>query len=405
MAENQQSMAVRPDRPNGISKNVYFLTIAVVAVVGFVAGTRSQELLAVIGPALGFKVETSTLDLAAVQRTYQQLKANYDGTLDANKLIDGASKGLVAAAGDQYTVFMDADEARQFNDDLAGKIGGGIGVEIGVRDGKPTILRVLADNPAEKAGLKAGDVILGVNDQSTNNWQPDKVSAAVRGDVGTTVKLTIGRGTETKDITITRAEVNNPSVESKVENGIGILTITRFDQDTGSLAQKAAQSFKQQNVTGVILDLRGNGGGYVDAAKEVAGLWVAGKTIATEKTNGKVTDTITAGDNAILAGLPTTVLVNGSSASASEIVAGALQDYKVATLIGEKTFGKGTVQKVIDLGGGTQLKVTIARWYTPNGKNITKEGIEPDKKVELTAADSDAGKDPQLEAARQQLGA
>jgi len=152
------------------------------------------------------------------------------------------------------------------------------------------------------------------------------------------------------------------------------------------------------------LDLRGNGGGYVDAAKEVAGLWVADKTIATEKTNGKVTDTITSGDNAILAGIPTVVLVNGSSASASEIVSGALQDYKVATLVGEKTFGKGTVQKVIDLGGGTQLKVTIARWYTPNGKNITKEGIEPDKKIELSAADSDAGKDPQLDAAKAQLG-
>lgn len=388
----------------GISKNVYFLTIAAVTVVGFIAGTRSNELLGAVAPVLGFKVETSTIDLKSVQTVYQQLKANYDGTLDTQKLIDGAARGMVAAAGDQYTVFMDAKEAAAFDSDLSGEIGGGIGAEIGVRNGQPTILRVLADNPAEKAGVKAGDVIVGVNDQSAKDWTADKTATSVRGEAGTTVKLAVIRGNEPKEFTITRATVNNPSVESSVTDGIGTLKITRFDGETSMLARKAAESFKQQNVKGVILDLRGNGGGYLTAAQDVAGLWLNDKVVVSERTGGKVVDELKSSTNAVLDGIPTVLLVNGSSASASEIVAGALQDYGTATLIGEKTFGKGTVQKVLDLGAGTKLKVTVARWYTPHGKNITKEGISPNQVVGLTADDANVGRDPQMTAARQKLG-
>lgn len=403
MADNQQSMATHTVSRAGISKNVFFFTIAIVAVVGFIAGTRSNEILAAVGPVLGFKVSADTLDLETVQKTFQNLKANYDGTLDEQKLIDGASRGLVAAAGDQYTVFMDAKESAAFNDDLSGNIGGGVGAEIGTRSGKPTVLRVLAGNPAEKAGMLAGDVITAVNDESASSWTASETADKIRGDVGTTVKVAVKRGSDTKEFTLTRATVNNPSVQSSVENGIGRLTITRFDDETGSLARKAAQSFKQQNVKSVILDLRDNGGGYLTAAQDVAGLWLNDQVVVSERTGGKVTEELKSGSDTVLAGIPTVVLVNGSSASASEIVAGALQDHKAATLIGEKTFGKGTVQKVIDLGAGTTLKVTIARWYTPNGKNITKEGITPDQKVDMTAADVDAGKDPQLEAAIKHL--
>ena len=404
MANSQHSMAtpaVGGDK--GISKSVYFLTIALVAIVGFVAGTRSNELLAVVAPVFGIKVETGTLDLSSVQKTYQELKANYDGELDKQKLVDGANRGLVEAAGDPYTVFMDAKEAAEFDKDLSGEIGGGVGAEIGVRNGKPTIIRVLPGNPAEKAGVKAGDVIVGVNDQSTNGWNAEKTAGEIRGEVGTTVKIGLLRGEEAKELTITRQQVTNPSVQSRLQNGIGILTLTRFDNETGTLARQAAEKFKQQSVKGVVLDLRGNGGGFITAAKEVSGLWLDGKTVVTEKANNRVVDELKSGTNPILAGIPTVVVVNGSSASASEIVAGALQDYKAATLLGEKTFGKGTVQKVLGLGAGTQLKVTVARWYTPNGRNITKEGIAPDRAVELTAADTDAGKDPQLEAALVEL--
>jgi len=404
VADNQDSTVMPQAKPTGISKTVFILSLALVMVVGFVAGTRSNELLALAGPVLGFKVETGTLNLAAVQKTYQQLKANYDGTVDAAALMDGASRGLVQAAGDPYTVFMDAKEAAEFDKDLSGEIGGGIGAEIGVRGGRPTVIRVLTGNPAEKAGVKPGDTIAAVNDQLTNGWAADKTAHEIRGDVGTTVKLTLLRGSETKDFTITRQTVTSPSVQSSVKDGIGTLTISRFDDQAGLAAQKAAQSFKEQGVKGVVLDLRGNGGGYITAAQDVAGLWLDNKVVVSERTGDKVTDELKSGGNALLAGIPTVVLVNGSSASASEIVAGALQDYKAATLVGEKTFGKGTVQKVIDLGAGTRLKVTIARWYTPNGKNITKEGIAPDQKVDLTAADADAGRDPQLDAATQRLG-
>jgi carboxyl-terminal processing protease len=390
-------------KARSISRPVYFLTIAIVLVVGFVAGTRSNQLLGTIAPILGFKVETGTLDLGSVQQTYQQLKANYDGSLDSQKLIEGASKGLVQAAGDQYTVYMDTKEASEFEKDLSGEIGGGVGAEIGLRSGKPTVIRVLPNNPAEKSGVKAGDTIVGVNDQGTGGWTVDKTTSEIRGEAGTTVKLAVLRGNDPKEFTITRQIIQNPSVESSVEKGLGILTISRFDEQTGELAKKAAERFKQENVRGVILDLRGNGGGYLGAAQDVAGLWLDDKVVVSERVNGKQTDELRAGHNAILAGIPTTVLVNGSSASASEIVAGALQDYKAATLIGEKTFGKGSVQKVLDLGGGAVLKVTVAKWYTPNGKNITKEGIQPDQTVELKADDVDAGKDPQLDSAKAKL--
>ena len=203
---------------------------------------------------------------------------------------------------------------------------------------------------------------------------------------------------------MTRATVDNPSVDSKVENGIGTLTITRFDDQTSTLARKAAESFKQQNVKGVILDLRDNGGGYITAAQDVAGLWLKDKLVVSERTNGVTTDELKSGGDPVLAGIPTVVLVNGNTASASEIVSGALQDYKVATLIGEKTFGKGTVQKVLDLGAGTKLKVTVARWFTPNGKNIDKQGITPGQTVTLSASDANAGRDPQMAAAKSHLG-
>lgn len=404
MSSNNQSMAsLNEEQPRGISRSVYFLSIAIVAVVGFVAGTRGNEVLGAIAPVLGFKVETGTLDMAAVQSAYQQLKLNYDGQLDTNKLIDGAARGMVAAAGDRYTVFMDAEEAEEFDKDLSGNIGGGIGAEIGVRSGKPTLVRILPGNPAERAGLKAGDVILAVNDQSAKDWDSEKAANAIRGEVGTTVKLVVQRAGEQKDFTITRDTVDNPSVQSKIEGDTGVLTITRFDNETGALARKAAEGFKQRGVKSVVLDVRDNGGGYLTAAQDVVSLWLKDKTVVTERTNGKVVDELKSGDDPVLDGVKTVVLVNGSSASASEIVAGALQDHKAATLIGEKTFGKGTVQKVIDLQGGSRLKVTVARWYTPNGKNINEEGITPDKKVGMTPEDVNAGRDPQMAAVKEYL--
>lgn len=390
-----------PGRPSrGISKNMYFLTIAIVAIVGFVAGTRQEEILAAVGPTLGIKTQTTDgIDVSSLQNTYKELAANFDGELDIPTLIEGANKGLVAAAGDNYTVYMSAEEVEQFDRDLSGNIGGGVGAEIGVRSDQPTILRTLDDMPAEKAGLKAGDVILAVNSTVTNGWTAEKTAEAIRGEIGTTVKIKVLREGEEQEFSITRAEIKNSSVDSEIKDGLGILTIRRFDSETARLARRAAEDFKQQQVRGVVVDLRGNSGGYLSAAQDVASMWLDNKLIVTERRGDEVREELRSKRNPLLGGVPTVVLVNETSASASEIVAGALQDYEAATILGEKTFGKGTVQKLVNLKGGAELKVTIARWYTPEGRSISSEGIEPDKEVELSFDDVNAGRDPQMEAA------
>lgn len=387
-----------------LSAATLFIIIALSVGVGLVAGNYKYEIMAAIGPVFGYKSHSSSLDLSSVESTYSALASNFDGNLDAKLLIEGANRGMVAAADDDYTVYMSQKDATDFNNSLTGNIGGGIGAEIGIKNDKIVIIRALKGNPAEKAGLNAGDIVLSINDQSTDGWTVEKAVSSIRGDTGTTVKISVMRGSEVKDFVITRAIINDPSVESSVVNGIGILTISRFDDQTGSLAKIAAQDFKKQAVKGVILDLRGDGGGYVDAARDVVGLWLANKTVMTEKSAGVLTDTITTGSETLLAGMPTVVLVNGGSASASEIVAGALHDYKVAKLVGEKTFGKGSMQKLMSLGDGAQLKVTIAKWYTPNDTNVNKNGFDPDITVSLTQADIDKGADPQLEAAKKALG-
>lgn len=408
MNENQ-TQVVEPQPPHrtdvahksghkSISMSTFIASIALMAVVAFIVGTRSNQIYAAVAPVLGLKAASGTLDTTILQQTYRSLSANFDGELDTAKLEDGAVRGMVAAAGDTYTVFMDKKEADEFNKDLDGQVTG-IGAEIGVRSDQPTILRVINDSPASKAGLQAGDVFVSVNGTSMVGKSAAEVAQDVRGEDGTTVKLTMKRGDVTKDYSITRAQVEDQSVRWKVQGTIGVMTISRFDAQTGALATKAAEEFKAKKVSGVIVDLRDNGGGYLDAAQDVAGLWLNNKVVVTEKANGKVVDSIKSGSSSILAGVKTVVLVNGGSASASEIVSGALKDYGAATLIGEKTFGKGSVQKVLNLPEGRILKVTVAKWYTPKDKNINGEGIIPDKIVTLTAADSNKGLDPQMTAA------
>ena len=395
-------MQERSGRQWHFSPSNFVLIMGLMIVLGFGLGMRSDVIIGTIAPMFGFKVETGKLDMASVQQTYQALASNYDGKLDDQKLIEGASRGLVAAAGDEYTVFMNKKEAEGFDSDLSGKLVG-IGAEIGLRANRPTVIRTLKDTPASRSGLQAGDTIAAVNDQLSSQWTVDETVKHIRGEEGTTVKISVVRGNQPFDYTITRAPIVSPSVESRIEGALGIITITRFDDQTVDVARRAATEFKGKGVNKVILDLRGNGGGYLTGAQEVASLWLDSKVVVSERTDGKVVDELKSGNDAPLAGMKTVVLINGGSASASEIVAGALQDHKAATLVGEKSFGKGSVQSMIDLSMGARLKVTIAKWYTPNGKNITAEGIMPDKKVDLTREDVSAGRDPQLDAALQLL--
>jgi len=385
-----------------LSKPLLAAIIILVLAVGFVIGTRSNQLYAFVGPLFGTNVSADTIDLSSVQLTYQTLKANYNGKLDKTKLIEGANRGLVEAVGDKYTIFMNKKEAQSFEDDLSGNIGGGVGAEIGMRNKQPTVIRTLDGDPAQAAGVHAGDVIIAVNDQSVVGKDAQSVVDMIRGEIGTTVKITVRRGNETKTFSITREQITNPSVSSKVVNGVGILTLNRFDSDTAEQARAAAEKFAAQKVKGVVLDLRGNGGGYVEAAQGVAGLWLDNKEVVTIKSVGS-SEQLNSKGEPILKGIPTVVLINGGSASASEIVAGALHDHGVAKLVGEKSFGKGTVQEILPLADDSKLKVTIKRWYTPNGVNITDHGIVPDKKIVLTQKNVEADKDPQLDAALSSL--
>lgn len=381
----------------------FVLILGLLFIVGYAAGTRNDQLVAAVAPRLGIKVETGKLDLASVQQTFQTLKANFDGDLDNQKLIEGASRGLVAAAGDVHTEYFDREQAKQFDNDLNGNIGGGIGASIGMREEKPTVLNVLGGTPAEKEGLAVGDVILAVNDRAVGKQTLDEVIKKIRGQVGTTVKLIVARGDERKDFTLTRQEITSPSVTSKVDGQIGIMTISRFDKETGEAARATARQFVQQGVKKVILDLRDNGGGTLKSAPEVAGLWVSDKVIVSERRGATTIDQQRSGNDAPLAGMPTVVLVNHGTASAGEIVTGALKDYGAATIIGEKTYGKGTVQTTLEVNNGAILKVTIQRWYTPKGTNVDKKGITPDQTVQLTRDDFNAGRDPQLDAAKTHL--
>lgn len=376
-------------------------TIAVLAVVvGFVAGSRFGNILSFLHFGGQNNNLPTQLDLSSVQDVYQKLRDQFDGSLDAQKLIDGAKKGLVQASGDPYTVYFTDQEATQFLSDLDGKFSG-IGAELDKKDNNLVVLSTLDDSPAQKAGLQANDIIAKVNDQDATSWSIDQAVAQIRGDKGTTVKLAIVRNQQLKEFSIVRDDIINPSVKYEVtSDNIGYMRISRFaETDTVTLAQQAANQFKQKGVKGVVLDLRGDGGGYLGAAQEIAGLWLKDQVVVQEKRGDTVVDTLKSGGNAILSGIPTVVLIDGGSASASEIVAGALHDHGAAKLVGQKSFGKGSVQQIEQIGSGGQLKVTIAKWYTPNGKNINKEGIMPDVIVKPTDADIAAAKDVQKDKA------
>ena len=378
----------------------WFLTLVIVAIVSFVAGARSDALVANVASVFGVRTSNKTIDLSSVQKTYQELVANYDGKLDTQKLIYGANRGLVEAAGDPHTAYMDPDETKEFDKSLSGQIGGGIGAEIGLRNNKPTIIKPLENSPAQKAGIKAGEAIIKVNDEASSDWSVEKVVSKIRGEVGTSVKLTLLSGGQTREVSVVRQNIVSPAVESEIDGEIGILKVNRFGDDTVSLSRKYASEFVEKGVKKVILDLRNNPGGTVGAAQGLLGIWLDNQIAMTERRGSEIVKTLRTTGAPILGNMKTVVLINGNSASASEITAGALREYGKATLVGQKSYGKGSVQIVLGLPGGSQMKVTEARWYTPKGKNIDKTGIEPDVKVDLSSDDVNNNVDPQMDKAK-----
>ncbi len=341
----------------------------------------------------------ANLNYTEVEKIYDQLRARYDGQLSLDQLQDGLKKGLVAASGDPYTEYMPTSEAKEFKEQLDGSFEG-IGAELGKDKEAVIIVAPISGMPAEKAGLRPKDIIAKINGTSAIGLSVEEARNKIRGPKGTQVKLSIIRGEEQLEFTITRDTINIASVESKILDGkIGYLKISRFADDTSALAREAADKFKRDGVKSVILDLRGNPGGYLESAVNVSSLWLQDKTVLQEKRDNVVIKTYKSRGTATLLGVPTTVLIDEGSASASEITAGALHDNSVATLLGVKSFGKGSVQEPNELDDGSLLKITVARWYTPKGKNIDKEGIKPDTVVERSLDDYKAGRDPQLAAA------
>lgn len=367
----------------GVSVVSCIVVSLIVGAISFAIGTRYSN-------------ASGGLDYSKLNEVYSTLKSTYYGDLDDDKLIQGAAAGMASATGDPYTTYFTQSEAQEFSSELSGTFQG-VGIELGQNSGKQLeVVTPLDNSPAKTAGIMAHDIIAKVDGEVSINWTPEKAVTKIRGEAGTQVKITVLRNGETKEYSITRAEISVPSVKSEIKDGIGYLRISRFGDDTISLAAKAAKEFKSANVKGVILDLRGNGGGYVSAAVGVASLWLDyGKTIVEEKRGDKVITTETSNGNSTLKGVKTIVLIDGGSASASEIVAGALQDYSAAKLVGEKSYGKGSVQELVSLDSGAQLKITIAKWYTPKGNNIDKNGIKPDIELVMTSSEYEAGNDTQ----------
>jgi len=376
------------------------LVYLIVAVVSFAVGMRSDVIFGTMASVLGLQVETGAVDLSTVQETYRQLKNHYDGEIDEQALIYGASQGLVAATGDTHTAYLTPEDVEELDKDISGNIGGGIGAEVGVRRNYSTIIRLLKDSPAAKVGLQADDIILAVNDQDVSNLSNEEVVRKIRGEIGTKVKILVHREQENKEFEIVREEIKMPNVEARIEGKTGILTVNLFNGETGKMARAEAEKFMTAGVDKVILDLRGNPGGEVSAAQALAGIWLDNEILITHRRGGEVIKTSRSIGKPVLNNVKTVILINGASASASEIVAGALKEYNKATLVGENTYGKGSVQHVVNLSGGAQLKVTSARWYTPKGNNIDEVGIAPDVKIKLTAEDFNNDRDPQMEKAK-----
>ncbi|MBU0598303.1 S41 family peptidase, partial [Patescibacteria group bacterium] len=312
----------------------------------------------------------------------------------------GALKGMIRSLGDPYSIFLDPEETENFTQELSGSFEG-IGAEIGIKNDQLTVIAALPNTPAYNAGLKAGDKILKINDFDTIDMSLDMAVSLIRGPQETVVVLTIlsSNNDEINEISITRNIIDVESVTWEIlDDNIAYIELIHFNSDTYSDFKKIANEIILKNPNGIVLDLRSNPGGYLDNAIDVAGEFLEDKVIVIEDF-GDSREEYKSGNNAKLKDIPMVVLVDAGSASASEIVAGAMQDYDRATIVGEMTFGKGSVQDFEEYIDGSSLKITVAKWLTPNGISIEDEGIIPDVEIINTEEDFNNNQDPQLDKA------
>jgi len=340
------------------------------------------------------------IDFDLYWQVWDELKTKYFDAdkINESELFYGSLKGMVSAVGDPYTSFLDPKLSKQFSEDMSGSFEG-IGAEIGIRDDILTIIAPLPETPADKAGIKSGDKIYEINGELTMGISVDEAVSKIRGPKGSEVILTIFRDdfNESQEITITRDTIEINSVKTELlEHNILLISLSSFSDDTLNLFNLAVKEAEDKKVAGIILDLRNNPGGYLDTAVEVASEWVESGPVVIEKFDEDNEENYLARGIARLSNYETVVLVNGGSASASEIVAGALQDYSLGTIVGTQTFGKGSVQTLNPFSDGSALKVTVAKWLTPQGSYITDIGITPDEVLEYSLEDFENEIDPQL---------
>lgn len=409
-----------PKSGKGMGKFVFKWLIILIAVtasyyIGFTSGEKGY----VFQPK-EFKVVNQSdapqeVDYGLMWKALDVVKNKYieKASINQKKVLYGAIKGAIESLGDPYTTFLEPKNLQSFKSDLKGSFGG-IGAEVGKKNDNIVIIAPLDDTPAKRAGLLAQDIIVAVNGTSTQGMAVDEAVNLIRGPVGTDVNLTIYRTGKTKpfDVKITRATIEVKSVKWSFKeidtNGqkktIAIISISRFGDDTKGLFDKAVNEVLTRNVSGIVVDLRNNPGGYLQTAVDLASSWLkTGDLVVSEDRSDGTSTKYKAEGSSRLSGIKTFILINGGSASASEILSGALRDHKMAQLFGEKSFGKGSVQELVDLPGGSAVKVTVAKWITPGGVNLNHNGLEPDVLVPYTEEDFNAGKDPQMDKAVEEL--
>lgn len=387
----------------GVSDRVYNLAQAQIQIL---PGNGNVTLTGV-----GNAEQPDDVDFSQFWRAWQLLEENYvqtHGTStppSAQERMWGAIEGLAESYGDPYTVFLPPADAQAFQEDISGSFSG-VGMELGIRDKTLTVVAPLKGTPAERAGIRSGDTVLAIDGKPSADMAVEEAVKLIRGPKGTTVTLTIGREgqAQPQEIKIVRETINVPIIQTnKRADGIFVIELYSFSETSDMLFRAALREFFESGSTKLVLDLRGNPGGYLESAVDMASFFLPiGNAVVTEDYAGKQTNVVhrSYGYNVFAnKKLSMVVLINQGSASASEILAGALQQHGVAKLIGERTFGKGSVQQLMSVGGDAQLKITVAKWLTPNGVSIADGGLTPDIVVERTVADVQAGKDPQMEAA------
>jgi carboxyl-terminal processing protease len=355
----------------------------------------------------------ASVDLERFWEVWSLLEEKYVSStttdaLTAEERIRGAISGLVDSYGDPYTVYLPPEEATAFAEEIAGNFSG-VGMEVGIRDNMVTVIAPLPETPAEKAGILAGDTLIKIDDVSTEGMGTDEAVRRIRGERGTEVHLTVFRegDTEFREFTIVRDLIVIPTSKLEERDGVFIISLYSFNALAEAEMQTALRAFVRSGKEKLIIDLRGNPGGYLESAVNIASYFLPlGKVVVRENFGGDTEEQLYRSSGKELgknAPKQLVVLIDGGSASASEILAGALKEHGAATLIGETTFGKGSVQELVELGDGSSVKVTIARWLTPNGTSISEGGLAPDIEVEITPEDREAERDPQLEAAIEYL--